>query len=90
MSKMALEDMSVFEQARWYAIVEAINIVADECEHRNKNFNAMKISPLDLVKYIEGTCDTYARKIEAENQTNTSNALTIKLNSIVPIILQEA
>ena len=87
MSKVALEDMTVFEQARWYALVEAVNIIADECENRGKNFNQMKVSPLDLEKYIEGTCDIFARKIEAENETN-SNAAFIRLANL-KLVAQE-
>lgn len=66
MSKKTLEDMNTFEQARWYALIEAVNLVGDECEKRGRNFNGLKISPLDIEKYIEGTCDIFARKIEEE------------------------
>lgn len=75
-----LDNMPVFEQARWYALVEAVNLIADECERRGKNFNKMKISPLDVEKYIEGTCDIYARKIETEQDTACGNALMLKLH----------
>ena len=78
---MSIENMSVFEQARWYSLIEAVNIIADECESRGHNFDKMKVSPLDLEKYIESTCDIYARKIETENETNINNAITIKFHN---------
>jgi hypothetical protein len=68
MSDKKIEDMTVFEQSRWYALLEAINIIADECDARGKNFEKIKISPLDVEKYIEGTCDIFARKIYEEQR----------------------
>jgi hypothetical protein len=68
MSDRKLEDMGTFEQARWYSLMEAVNIIGDECEERGKDFNQLKLSPLDLQKYIEGTCDIFARKIEEQNR----------------------
>jgi hypothetical protein len=90
---MVFENMSVFEQARWYALIEAVNVIGDECDKRGKSFNKMKISPLDLEKYIEGTCDIYARKIETENATEIASSairkLHINLKSLTSV-LQEA
>lgn len=74
MSDRKIEDMNTFELARWYALMEAVNIIGDACDERGKNFNKMKISPLDVVKYIEGTCDTFARKIEIEKEANKKHA----------------
>ena len=69
MSDRKLEDMSVFEQSRWYALMEAVNIIADACDERHIDFDNIKISPLDIEKYIEGTCDIFARKILEEQKT---------------------
>lgn len=86
MDKKNIEDMSTFEQARWYALVEAVNIIGDECDERGKNFNKMKISPLDLEKYIENTCDIFARKIIEENEKRNIKK-TLKNNDIIPSLL---
>lgn len=67
-NKKSVNEMSVFEVARWLSLVEAINIIADEAEQRKVDFNKLKISPLDVESYIEKTCDIYARKLEQENQ----------------------
>ena len=76
MSNVNIEEMSLFELARWYSIVEAVNIIADECDRRGKNFNKIKLSPLNIEKYIEGTCDIFARKIESEqSQKHRDNIL---------------
>lgn len=79
--KKTIDDMEVFELARWYSLMEAVNIIGDECEARGKSFNDLKISPLDLEKYIEGTCDIFARKIEAENAENLMKNINITFDS---------
>lgn len=81
MSKPQLEEMTVFEQARWYSLVEAVNIIADKCEERGTPFNKIKISPLDVEKYIEGTCDTFARKIETEQEDKQAAELLRSLSA---------
>jgi hypothetical protein len=58
-----IDEMSVFELARWYSLVEAVNIISEECEDRGINFNKIKLPPLVIEKYIENTCDIFAQKI---------------------------
>ncbi|MDD4110039.1 MAG: hypothetical protein PHS54_00635 [Clostridia bacterium] len=82
MSDRNLKDMSVFEQSRWYALMEAVNLIADECEERHINFNKIKISPLDIEKYIEGTCDIFARKIIEDQKTHQHNGFLFELHNI--------
>ena len=74
MSDRRVEDMSTFELSRWYALMDAVNVVADACEERGKSFDKMKISPLDITKYIESTCDTFAKKIEVEKHEEVKYA----------------
>ncbi len=94
MSDRKIEDMETFELARWYALMEAVNIIGDACDERGKDFNKMKISPLDLTKYIESTCDTFAKKIEIEKCDEVryaemrSNHMTISLPNVT-LELQE-
>lgn len=68
MSRTNVDEMTVFEQARWFSLMEAVNIIATEADERNIDFNKLKISPLDLEKYIEKTCDIFAREIEREQE----------------------
>ena len=89
MSDKKLEDMSVFEQSRWYALMEAVNIIADECEERGRDFDKIKISPLDVEKYIESTCDIFARKI-IEEQEYHNTPTKINFQQLVALIPQEA
>lgn len=73
MAKREFKDMTVFEQSRWYSLLDAVNLVSAECDRRGKNFDNVKISPLDVEKYIESTCDIYARKIEEERRLQVSD-----------------
>ena len=59
-----LNDMSVSEESRWYALMDAVGMIADECEKRGKDFNKLKLPPLDIEKYINATCDTYVKRIK--------------------------
>ena len=92
MSNTILSNMSSFELARWYSLIEAVDMIAEECEKRGKNFDKMKISPLDVEKYIEGTCDQFVREIENE-KAGIEAATELRRISIniynTPIELQE-
>ena len=77
MNRTLIDNMSVFEQARWYSLIECVNMVAEECERRKQNFNKMQISPLDVKDYIESTCDIFARKIEEEIKSNSDKDISL-------------
>lgn len=68
-----VNEMSVSELSRWYALYEGINIVAEECKERNIDFNKTNLEPLHLRKYIEKTCDIFARKLLEEQETIEKN-----------------
>lgn len=80
-----LDNMSVFEQARWYSLMEAVNLIGNTCDNKGIDFNKLKISPLDVQKYIESTCDIYARKIEdceaKEKIKNTVDSVSPSYNN---------
>jgi hypothetical protein len=92
MNRTLIQDMSVFEQARWYSLIECVNMIAEECEKRKKKFNKMQISPLDVKEYIESTCDIFARKIEEELSSNDKKDISLNLYnlSIQPELKEEA
>lgn len=48
--------------ARWIALYEAVNIIADMAEQKKQSFNS-KLKPIAISKYIESTQDMYLRKI---------------------------
>jgi len=60
--------MPGFEMARWGALIEAVNIVGEECDDRNIDFETVNLEPLVLRKYVESTCDRICQKIEQERK----------------------
>jgi hypothetical protein len=48
--------------ARWIALYEAVNIIADMAEDKKQSY-ASKLKPIAISKYIESTQDVYLRKI---------------------------
>jgi len=63
-----LNGMADFETARWYALIDAVNIVADMATEKNIDFDNVDIKPSAIEHYIESTCDIYCRKIYAEKE----------------------
>ena len=52
--------------ARWIALYEAINLIADEAETRKKTFDKLKISPVQIKKYITSVEDQIQKKLLQE------------------------
>lgn len=55
--------------ARWIALYEAINMIADEAAERKKNFNKIKLSPIRIKQYISSV-ETHIQKKLIEQETN--------------------
>ena len=68
MSTAQIDEMTNFEKSRWFAMIEAIDLIARTCDDRDINFDELKISPLDIEKYIEKTCDIFARKLDEDDE----------------------
>ena len=69
----SVDEMSVFELSRWCALFNAINVIGEECEERNIDFNTLKLSPISLDRYINNTCDQIAKNIINERKSQNKN-----------------
>jgi hypothetical protein len=49
--------------ARWIALYEAVNLIADKGEERGKKLDDIEFKPLDIKDYINGVEDIIHRKI---------------------------
>jgi hypothetical protein len=49
--------------ARWIALYEAINMIADKCEEKNIDFETVTLDPLEIKDYVESTQDLITRKL---------------------------
>lgn len=49
--------------ARWIALYEAVNLIADKAEEKNISLDNIIFSPLDIRDYMDSTEDIILRKI---------------------------
>jgi len=73
-----VDEMGVYEVSRWYSLFEAVNFIADECDERNIDFESVRLEPLHMRKYIEKTCDIFARKLDEENAIAAKSAKELR------------
>ena len=71
-----IENMSDFTKARWPALYDGVNIIADKADEKKLDFNDLIIKPGALENYVEGMCDIICRQIKEKkgviNDTETS------------------
>lgn len=70
-----INSMSEFEMARWFALIDSVNIISKMCEEKNVSFDSVDIKPSAVEKYIEATCDIYTNKIYAEKEKTAANVV---------------
>lgn len=72
--------ISLYEFARWAALLEAVDIIAEKCEDKGIDFDSpegMKyIKPLDIQDYVDNRTDMLVMKIK------TARNIEKNLNSI--------
>jgi hypothetical protein len=49
--------------ARWIALYEAVQYIAEKAEEKNIPFDKIDIKPLKVLEYMEATQDTILRKL---------------------------
>lgn len=53
--------------ARWIALYEAINLIAEEAKQRKKQFDVLKLSPVKIKKYISSVEDHIQKRLLKES-----------------------
>jgi hypothetical protein len=53
--------------AKWMALYEAVNIIADKAEEKNISLDDIEFKPLDIRDYMASTEDIYLKKILEED-----------------------
>jgi hypothetical protein len=51
------------ELARWIAIYEAVNTIADKAEEKNMPFDKVELKPIAIHKYMDATENTILKKV---------------------------
>jgi hypothetical protein len=62
--------LPTYQLARWGALVEGINIIADKAEERNVPFEKLSLHIPEIKRYIEMTSDIMARAFEPKVDRN--------------------
>ena len=76
----------MYEFARWAALLEAVDIIAEKCQDRGIDFDGPTgikyIKPLDIQDYVNMRTDTLVMKIKTardiEKNLNTIKCLQIQ------------
>jgi hypothetical protein len=60
--------ITTYELARWAALIEAVDLIAEKCEDRSIDFYSLEgmkyIKPLDIQDYVDNRTDTLVMKIQ--------------------------
>ena len=86
MESTVTNTITEYEFARWAALLEAVNVIADKCEDKGLTWDSpacMKyIKPLDIQDYVDIRTDTLLMKIktarEIEKTINNIKCLQIE------------
>ena len=86
MEQNNINKISIYEFARWAALLEAVDIIAEKCEDRGIDFDSPEgikyIKPLDIQDYVNLRTDTLIMKIktarEIENNLKSIKCLQIE------------
>jgi hypothetical protein len=80
MESTVTNTITEYEFARWAALIEAVNVIADKCENKGIVWDSpsgMKyIKPLDIQDYVNVRTDTLLMKIK------TARAIEKTINNI--------
>jgi hypothetical protein len=70
--------------ARWIALYEAVQYIADKAEERNLPFEKIDIKPLKVLEYMDSTQDNILRKLLKQEYN-----IDICYNEDAPLIYNE-
>lgn len=59
----------IYSLARWAALYESINMIADKAEERKVSFERIELKPLKILEYIDSTSDIIMRKLLEEKKS---------------------
>ena len=63
-----VDQMNPFTLARWIALMEGVNSVADKADDRGIALKKINFKQPAMSKYVESTCDIIARNIMRDNE----------------------
>ena len=73
-----IEEMELMEFCRWSALLEAIDVIEEQCKTSHVSFDDTDLKPLAIQKYVDNTSEAMQKKIEAEMKTVMDNKFKVK------------
>lgn len=61
-----VNEISLYEVARWHALIDAVNVISEKCEDSKKDFEEIELKPLEILRYVDYVSDTIYNKILQE------------------------
>lgn len=78
-----VEQLNEFQVARWTALIEGLNIIADKAKESGISFREMDINPSDLREYVDKASDRIFTTITRQNQDHKIQTLKSRLVSLM-------
>lgn len=72
--KKSIEEMDSYELSRWYALIEAVDLIDNTCKNSNKDFDVLHLNPIAIKQYINDISVKYQVDLN-ENNTEVNKVL---------------
>jgi hypothetical protein len=79
-----IEEMELYEFCRWSALLEAIDLIDEQCKSNNKSFDDIDLKPLAIQKYVDTGAEDIQRKLEAEIKNAKDSKFKVKKEMVDP------
>lgn len=73
-STLIKNNKELYALARWAALYESINMIADKAEERKVSFEKIELKPLKILEYVDSTSDIIMRKLLNEKKLSNQFA----------------
>jgi hypothetical protein len=57
------KELTSYEVARWYSLIDAVNIISEKCEDSGKDFDEIELKPLEILRYVDYMSDIVYSKL---------------------------
>jgi hypothetical protein len=71
----SINQMSDYQYARWAALYQAVNLIADIADERNENFEELKLDQIAICKYVDEYSDDILYSLIQENEKALKNEI---------------
>ena len=67
------EDMDKYETSRWYALLQAIDLIEENCHSVGRSFNTLDLKPIALKHYINSLSLNILEDLESVHEATLKN-----------------